>query len=99
MGESIHQLRKRALLGIAAKAKDRQATSTGGNNPQLKEILPEAVKQQTRDELGKQNIPSPLLVYGHPGIFFVGKYRGMRKKNARDEIKEPRAGIEPAIFS
>jgi len=77
MGESIHQLRKRALLGIAAKAKERQIRKPEDS---VKEILPEQNKTQTRDELGKQNIPSPLLVYGHPGIFFVGKYRGMRKK-------------------
>ena len=38
---------------IKAQARERQATSTGGSKPQLKEKLPEAEKKQSRDELGK----------------------------------------------
>lgn len=37
---------------IRAKARERQATSTGGTTPQLKVNLPEADKSQSRDELG-----------------------------------------------
>lgn len=38
---------------VKAQAKERQATSTGGAEPQLKEKFPEAEKKQSRDELGK----------------------------------------------
>lgn len=37
---------------IKEQAKERQATSTGGANPQLKEKFPEAEKTQARDQLG-----------------------------------------------
>lgn len=37
----------------AAEAKARQATSTGGAAPQLKENLPEAEKTQVRDKIGE----------------------------------------------
>ena len=37
---------------MKAKAKERQATSTGGTNPQLVEKLPQAEKSKARDELG-----------------------------------------------
>ena len=33
------------------RARGRQATSTGGNEPQLKETFPEAEKGQTRDKV------------------------------------------------
>jgi ParB family chromosome partitioning protein len=36
-----------------AEAKERQATSTGGSNPQLVEIFPQAENTKTRDELGE----------------------------------------------
>lgn len=34
----------------AGMAKERQATSTGGSNPQLKELIPEAEEGQARDK-------------------------------------------------
>lgn len=37
---------------IQKKARERQATSTGGKNPQLMEIFPEAENKTSRDELG-----------------------------------------------
>lgn len=37
---------------VKAKAKERQATSTGGANPQLMENFPEAENNTSRDELG-----------------------------------------------
>lgn len=37
---------------VKAKAKERQATSTGGMNPQLMEKFPQAEKGSTRDKLG-----------------------------------------------
>lgn len=36
------------------KAKERQKTSTGGINPQLKENIPEADKGQTRDKVAEK---------------------------------------------
>lgn len=38
---------------VKAKAKERQATSTGGTAPQLMENFPQADKGASRDELGK----------------------------------------------
>ncbi len=37
---------------VRAKARERQATSTGGNTPQLMENFPQAEKSASRDELG-----------------------------------------------
>ncbi len=38
---------------FTARAKERQATSTGGDNPQLVELIPQAEQGKARDELGE----------------------------------------------
>lgn len=44
---------RKCAPAVKAKAKERQATSTGGSEPQLVVKLPEAAQIRSRDELGK----------------------------------------------
>jgi hypothetical protein len=46
---------------LAAEAKKRQATSTGGSKPQLQERIPEQEKGQARDKAAEMLGANPII--------------------------------------
>lgn len=68
---------------IAARAKERQATSTGGANPQLTAKLPEAEKGETRDELSRLSGVSSRN---------ISKVKNILESGSEDLVDQVRSG-------
>lgn len=86
---------------VKAKAKERQATSTGGSEPQLKEKFPEAEKKQARDELGAmagvsgktyehavevlENAPEPIVEATRNGDLSINMAHSVTKLESEEQ--------------
>ena len=85
---------------IAAKAKERQATSTGGASPQLRENSREAEKGRTDESLAQiagigdiedgPDLDQPPEIFGGPGFF--------RAADSADFLGGPKCPISSLSF-